>query len=86
MLQGEHSAVLMTFIKLLFVINIFVLSIFEWVLYTGFIVFCYILAYTTGQLPEWLSLGSKEEKKTGKHLSFGAVFVAILVTLDNMVK
>ena len=30
MLQGEHSAILSTFIKLLFVIKIFVLSIFEW--------------------------------------------------------
>ena len=34
--QGEHSAILTTFIKLPFVIKIFVLSIFEWPLYTGF--------------------------------------------------
>ena len=33
---GEHSAILSTFIKLQFVIKIFVLSIFEWPLYTGF--------------------------------------------------
>ena len=39
MLQGEHSAILLTFIKLLFVIKIFVLSIFEWRLKTGFTVF-----------------------------------------------
>ena len=39
MLQGEHSAILLTFIKLQFVIKIFVLSIFEWPFYTGFIVF-----------------------------------------------
>ena len=38
MLQGEHSAILSTFIKLLFVIKIFVLSIFEWPFYTGFTV------------------------------------------------
>ena len=38
MLQGEHSAVISTFIKLLFVIKIFVLSIFEWPLKTGFTV------------------------------------------------
>ena len=37
-LQGEHSAILLTFIKLPFVIKIFVLSIFEWPFYTGF--FC----------------------------------------------
>ena len=34
MLQGEHSAILLTFIKLPFVIKILVLSIFEWVFYT----------------------------------------------------
>ena len=36
MLQGEHSAILLTFIKLPFVIKIFVLSIFEWPFYTRF--------------------------------------------------
>ena len=34
MLKGEHSAILLTFIKLPFVIKIFVLSIFEWPFYT----------------------------------------------------
>ena len=38
MLQGEHSAIHSTFIKLPFVIKIFVLSIFEWPFYTGFTV------------------------------------------------
>ena len=36
--QGEHSAILSTFIKLPIVIMIFVLSIFEWPFYTGFTV------------------------------------------------
>ena len=36
MLQGEHSAILSTFIKLPFVIKMFVLSIFERPLKTGF--------------------------------------------------
>ena len=35
MLQVEHSSILFTFIKLPFVIKIFVLSIFEWPFYTG---------------------------------------------------
>ena len=37
MLQGEHSAILLTCIKLSFVImiKIFVLSNFEWPFYTG---------------------------------------------------
>ena len=38
MLQGEHSAILSTFIKLPSVIEIFVLSIFEWPFKTGFAV------------------------------------------------
>ena len=38
MLQGEHSAILSTFIKLSFVIKNLVLSIFEWPLETGFTV------------------------------------------------
>ena len=38
MFQREHSAILSTFIKLPFVIKIFVLSIFEWLFYTGFTV------------------------------------------------
>ena len=37
----EHSAILSTFIKLVFVLKIFVLSIFEWPLKTGFTV-CFI--------------------------------------------
>ena len=39
MLQGEHSAILLTFIKLPYAIKIFVLSIFGWPFYTGFTVF-----------------------------------------------
>ena len=38
MLQREHSAILLTFIKLPLVINIVVLSIFKWPFYTGFTV------------------------------------------------
>ena len=35
-LYGEHSAILLTFIKLPFVIEIVVLSTFEWPFYTYF--------------------------------------------------
>ena len=38
MLQGKHSAIFSTFIKRPVVIKIFVLSTFEWPLYTGFII------------------------------------------------
>ena len=40
MLQGrEYSAILSTIIKLPFAVKIFVLSIFEWLLKTGFTVY-----------------------------------------------
>ena len=39
MRQGEHSAILSTFIKLPFSIKTYVLSIFKWPLKTGFTVY-----------------------------------------------
>ena len=39
MLKREHSAILSTFINLPVFITVFVLSIFEWALKTGFTVF-----------------------------------------------
>ena len=47
-LQGEHSAILLTFMKLPFVIKIFVLSIFEWPFYTAFIVYIFNPLCTNG--------------------------------------
>ena len=43
---AEHSTILSTFIKLSYVISIFVLSIFEWPLKTGFTVCAYDLYLT----------------------------------------
>ena len=45
MLQGEHSAILSTFIKLPFSIKTFVLSIFKWQLKTGFTVTNVLMLY-----------------------------------------
>ena len=42
MLQGEHSAILLTFIKLPHSIKTFVLSIFKWLLKTGFTVLTFL--------------------------------------------
>ena len=44
MLQGEHSAILLTFIKLPFVFKTCVLSIFEWPLKTGFTVYVFVVS------------------------------------------
>ena len=51
MLQGEHSAILLTFVKLPFVIRIFVLFIFEWSLETGFTVHVHVHLFSV-QCPE----------------------------------
>ena len=48
MLQVEHSAILLTFIKLPFVIKIFVLSTFEWPFYTGFTVHDFYSVFKIG--------------------------------------
>ena len=55
LMQGEHSAILSTFIKLSFVIKIFVLSIFEWLLKTGFTVYdkCQNFMFW----PKWFEVG-----------------------------
>ena len=42
--QWEHSAILSTFIKLPFVIKIFVLSIFDCLFYTGLTVLCFYIS------------------------------------------
>ena len=64
MLQGEHSAILSTYIKLPIVIKIFVLSNFEWPIYTDFTVICgdYFLqapacehAFCASCIQEWLT-------------------------------
>ena len=57
MLQGEHSAILSTFIKLPFFIKIFVLSIFAWLLKTGLTVL-FICPGTVldGDLYAWVKL------------------------------
>ena len=49
--SNQHSAILLAYIKLPFVIKIFVLSIFEWLFYTGLLV---IDAYQN--LQHWFGL------------------------------
>ena len=51
MLQWEHSAILTTFIKLPFVIKIFVSSIFEWPFKTGISVYL-----IEGNIYDWFSV------------------------------
>ena len=57
MLQGKHSAILSTFIKLPFLIKIFALFIFELAFYTGFTVYCIqinlYMVYTAWNNMKW---------------------------------
>ena len=55
MLQGEHSAILSTFIKLPFVIRVYVLSIFGKLFYTGFTVLHHDQFVKLAQLNSMLS-------------------------------
>ena len=57
----EHSAILSNFIKLPFVIKTFILSIFEWLFYTGFTV------HKTAKCPLKLPFFTQEMPKAQLH-------------------
>ena len=57
-LEGEHFAILLTFIKPPFFIKIFVLSSFEWLIYTGFTIHG---THTSRQLGLFYSQNGKEQ-------------------------
>ena len=61
MLQGEHSAILLTFIRLIFDIKTFVLSIFEWPYYTG-LMYVLIPWYIIGTVYQLLVRKPEQEK------------------------
>ena len=44
--EGEHSAILLIFIQLPFVIKTIVLAFFEWLFYTGFTIVIYMYRLT----------------------------------------
>ena len=62
MLKWEHSAILSTFIKLPFVVKIFVLSIIKWPFYTGFTVVPYD---HTGIFETEMTTTDKEQVRDG---------------------
>ena len=83
MLTLEHSVILLTFIKLPFVIKVFVLSIFEWPFYTGLTV--YNIHFTfgislTGRICSKLQDIHLPQTKTDKHSQQN--FISILVNID----
>ena len=67
MLQGGHFAIILAFIKLPFVIKIYVLSIFGWPFYTGctvIVIFCYFSIFVAFILEAFILEYSLQ--KTGK--------------------
>ena len=70
MLQGEHSAMFLTFI-LPFVIKIFILCIFEWTFYTGFTVYHDFISWHIC-LPLVCMRSSKSPLSMAKPLSVGS--------------
>ena len=70
MLQGEHSAILSTFIKLPFVIKIFVLCIFER-FYTGFTVVLILTAVETNFVKSFMIF---RENKARNLMRYQAIF------------
>ena len=77
MLQREHSAILSTFIKLPFVIKIFVLSIFEWPPKTGFTVLYSTLTHLSRM--EFPSLVKWTSPFSFKGMLGGILFYSILI-------
>ena len=76
MLQQEHSAILLTFIKLTIVIKIFVLSIFEWPFYTGFTV------KAQDSLNMELTLNQEYENYKRHHNLFGSQLLAVISSMN----
>ena len=70
MLQGKHSAILLTFINLIFAINNLVLSIFKWPLKTGFTVFCTILYFLSLNINYFLRLLEQGTEESDPFLPF----------------
>ena len=82
MLQGEHSAILSTFIKLPFVIKIFVLSIFEWSLKTGSL--CKYQNLMSWFLPNLLSNKNCGNLDTKYHYDNYVTIIAYLIQVCTL--
>ena len=85
MLQGEHSAILSTFIKLPFIINFFVLSIFEWPLKTGFTVCTgiFLSLWTCDQAQMNLGKLMHKSAKLGENVNWIYILIKKILKIWN---
>ena len=76
MLKGEHSAILLTFIKLPVVIKIFVLSIFEWLFYCTYLKdYSIIMPFDAFEIQHiWKILWKMEHLLFGENDSISIIF------------
>ena len=81
MLKGEHSAILSTFIRLPFIIKIFILSIFEWPFYKGFTIRLSVLSQVIIQLCVKVKIGERISKTAAYLLLKHHVLVLTLLPL-----
>ena len=77
MLQGEHSAILSTCIKLPSVFKTFVLSIFEWLLKTGFTVNAFSTAKQVCFEPYLVTNLKSCDVEVFKVLHFSPIFILL---------
>ena len=84
MLPLEHSAILLTFIKLPFVLKIFVLSFFVWPFYTGFTVHALYCKSPIAQVSIYLKTSVRSEGLFLYYFHFPIISKDILFILMNL--
>ena len=88
MLPLEHSAILLTFIKLPFAFKIFVLSIFEWLLKTGFTIFISINGATIIDLSQhmrfWYNIALSSNEGFHDKIILEHIFEYMQQSADNI--
>ena len=75
MLQGEHSTILSTFIKLLFVIKICVLSILVGVLHMFYCIPLIRVSLVASRHMLWVPLGSVSVRRLGETLQINTIII-----------
>ena len=81
-----HSAILSTFIKLPFAIKTFVLSIFEWILKTGFTVSGITFKFPVDQYVIFTNLEKIKKKRKFNFYVYCATYMYVKLIIINFIK